>query len=103
MNGGRRLTTFPCVAILAVAAAYAESDGSGENSGRFTGAPPTHQGQSIEEALIFGTLDGALDCVWIEVRQERLALTGRHPPRPAPRRPPPAGHGHRRERVNCNR
>ncbi|MBA2417135.1 MAG: hypothetical protein H0V64_14870 [Geodermatophilaceae bacterium] len=74
MNGRHHLTVFLGVAILAAAAACGESEGSAENPGGATGTPPTHQQQSSEEALIFGTLNGTLDCLWLEIRQERHAL-----------------------------
>lgn len=74
MSSRQRLRILLCVAILSVAAACGESEGSGDSNDRATGAPPTHQEQSNGEALIPGTLDGTLDCLWIVNRQERLAL-----------------------------
>lgn len=74
MDGRHHLTVLLGAGILAVAAGCSESEGSVENPGRVTGTPPTHQLQSTEEALFFGTLNGTLDCLWIEIRQQRHAL-----------------------------
>jgi hypothetical protein len=42
----------------------------GSNAQGSAGTPPTHDEASTEEALIFGTLD----CLWLEVGDERHAL-----------------------------
>lgn len=34
----------------------------------------THGETSSEEALIRGTLEGTLDCLWLEIQEERHAL-----------------------------
>lgn len=47
------------------------SDSDGQ---RPTGTPVTHDESSSEEALISGTLDGTLDCLWLDIGDERHAL-----------------------------
>lgn len=87
MNGRHRLAILLCVASFSVAVGCAESESSADsndpatgtppthqNQSSATGTPPTHQNQTSEEALIPGTLDGTLDCMWIEIGQERHAL-----------------------------
>jgi len=46
----------------------------GSEAQRSTGTPVTHDERSTEEALISGTLDGTLECLWLQVGDDRHAL-----------------------------
>lgn len=48
--------------------------GTVDDSDGTAGAEPTHQNASTREALISGTLNGTLDCLWLDVQEGRVAL-----------------------------
>ncbi len=73
MNSQRLAAVLIGTALL-TAAACGDSAGDEGRDQASTGTPVTHDEQSTEEALFYGTLEGTLDCLWLTVGEERHAL-----------------------------